>query len=127
MTEAVDGAANLHGTLGPDEKVEIIEAFMAGEVRVLVTKPSIAGFGLNFQHAADQVFVGLGDSYESYYQASRRSWRFGQTRPVDVHVVVSDLESDVVANVRAKERSANDMTDRLVAALRTGRQMETTR
>lgn len=127
MTDAVAGAANLHGTLGPDEKVEIIEAFMAGEVRVLVTKPSIAGFGLNFQHAADQVFVGLGDSYESYYQAIRRSWRFGQTRPVDVHVVVSDLESDVVANVRAKERSANEMTDRLVAALRDGREMETAR
>lgn len=121
MVRAVDGAANLHGSLSPDEKVEIIEAFVAGEVRVLVTKPSIAGFGLNFQHAADQVFVGLGDSYESYYQAIRRSWRFGQTRPVDVHVVVSDLESDVVANVRAKERSANEMTDRLVQALATNR------
>lgn len=121
VTAAVHGAANLHGTLPPDAKVELIEAFLAGEVRVLVSKPSIAGFGLNFQHAADQVFVGLGDSYESYYQAIRRSWRFGQTRPVDVHVVVSDLESDVVANVRAKERSAIEMTDRLVAALQSNR------
>ena len=121
VTEAVNGAANLHGTLHPDAKVELIEAFLAGEVRVLVSKPSIAGFGLNFQHAADQVFVGLGDSYESYYQAIRRSWRFGQTRPVDVHVVVSDLESDVVANVRAKERSAIEMTDRLVHALQSNR------
>lgn len=117
VTAAVTGAANLHGTLSPDDKVEIIEAFVAGEVRVLVTKPSIAGFGLNFQHAADQVFVGLGDSYESYYQAIRRSWRFGQTQPVDVHVVVSDLESDVVANVRAKERAASQITDRLVRSL----------
>lgn len=121
MTVAVDGAENLHGTLTPDRKVEIIEAFVAGDVRVLVSKPSIAGFGLNFQHAADQVFVGLGDSYESYYQAIRRSWRFGQTRPVDVHVVVSDLESDVVANVRAKERTATEMTDRLVRSIRTER------
>jgi len=121
VTAAVHGAANLHGTLPPDAKVELIEAFLTGEVRVLVSKPSIAGFGLNFQHASDQVFVGLGDSYESYYQAIRRSWRFGQTRPVDVHVVVSDLESDVVANVRAKERSAIEMTDRLVAALQSNR------
>lgn len=123
VAKAVPGAVNLHGSLSPDEKVEVIEAFVSGEVRVLVTKPSIAGFGLNFQHASDQVFVGLGDSYESYYQAIRRSWRFGQTNPVDVHVVVSDLESEVVANVRAKERKANDITDRLVGALNTNREV----
>ncbi len=117
VSDALDGAVNLHGTMSPDEKVEIIEGFMAGNHRVLVTKPSIAAFGLNFQHAADQVFVGLGDSYESYYQAIRRSWRFGQTQPVNVHVVVSDLESEVVANVRAKERAANQITDRLVRSL----------
>ena len=63
------------------------------------------------------MFVGLGDSYEAYYQAIRRSWRFGQTRPVNVHIVTSDLEAEVVANVRAKERSADDMTRRLVGAL----------
>ena len=95
---------------------------MAGEIRVLVSKPSIAGFGLNLQHAADQVFVGMGDSYESYYQAIRRSWRFGQTKPVDVHIVTSDLEADVVANVRAKERNANQMTESLVHALQANRQ-----
>jgi superfamily II DNA or RNA helicase len=123
VARALPDAVNLHGSMDPDEKVEAIEAFVAGSVRVLVTKPSIAGFGLNFQHAADQVFVGLGDSYESYYQAIRRSWRFGQTRPVDVHVVVSDLEAEIVANVRAKERSANDITDRLVAALNSNREV----
>ena len=90
------------------------------KVKLLVTKPAIAGFGLNFQHAADQVFVGIGDSYESYYQAIRRSWRFGQTKPVNVHIVTSDLEADVVANVRAKERNANNMTAALVAALKEG-------
>lgn len=120
-TEAVAGAVNLHGTLAPEAKVELIEAFLAGEVRVLVSKPSIAGFGLNLQRASDQVFVGLGDSYEAYYQAIRRSWRFGQDRPVDVHIVTSDLELDVVANVRAKERNANDMTSRLVRSLQSHR------
>lgn len=122
ITAAVEGAENLHGTLTPDRKVEIIEAFIAGDIRVLVSKPSIVGFGLNLQHAADQVFVGIGDSYESYYQAIRRSWRFGQTRPVDVHIVTSDLEAEVVANVRAKERSANEMTEQLVAALNRNRE-----
>jgi len=121
VAAAVPGAVNLHGALPPDAKVEMIEAFMTGEARVLVSKPSIAGFGLNLQHAADQVFVGLGDSYEAYYQAIRRSWRFGQTKPVDVHVVVSDLEAEVVANVRAKERNASDMTDRLVRSIQANR------
>jgi superfamily II DNA or RNA helicase len=117
MTALLDGAVNLTGSLPPERKVEIIEAFKAGDIRVLVTKPSIAGMGLNFQCANRQVFVGLGDSYESYYQAIRRSWRFGQTRPVDVHIVVSDLEAEIVANVRRKEQSADEMTERLVRAL----------
>jgi len=120
VADLVPGAVNLHGTLAADQKVEIIDAFRTGEIRVLVTKPAIAGFGLNFQHAADQVFVGIGDSYESYYQAIRRSWRFGQTKTVNVHIVTSDLEADVVANVRAKERNANNMTAALVAALKNG-------
>ncbi len=116
LARLVPGGVNLTGTMDPDRKLELIDAFRHGEIRVLVTKPSICGFGLNFQHAADQVFVGLGDSYESYYQAIRRSWRFGQTRPVDVHIVVSDLESEIVDNVRRKERSAADITSQLVAA-----------
>lgn len=123
IAKAVPGSVNLTGSMSPDDKVEAIEAFTSGRVRVLVSKPAIAGFGLNFQHAADQVFVGLGDSYESYYQAIRRSWRFGQTRPVNVHVVVSDLESDIVANVKAKERNANQITDRLVGALNQNREV----
>ena len=124
LADMVPGAANLYGTLAPEAKVELIEAFVAGDVRVLVTKPSIAGWGMNFQHAARQVFVGLGDSYESYYQAIRRSWRFGQTRPVDVHIVVSDLEREIVSNVRRKEDAADRMTHRLVDAMRSAREQE---
>lgn len=118
LARALGGdAVNLHGSLSSERKVEAIESFKRGDVRVLVTKPSIAGMGLNFQNAARQVFVGLGDSYESYYQAIRRSWRFGQTHPVDVHIVVSDLEAEIVANVRRKERASDQMTERLVRAL----------
>jgi superfamily II DNA or RNA helicase len=112
------GVPDLHGSLPVDAKVEIIEAFVAGEIPTLVTKPSIAGMGLNLQRATRQVFVGIGDSYESYYQAIRRSWRFGQTSPVDVRIVVSELEQQIVENVRRKESDAAAMTDRLVCSMR---------
>jgi len=112
-----DDAVNLTGSQPADTKIDIIERFKAGDIRILVTKPKIAGMGLNFQNAARQVFVGLGDSYEQYYQAIRRSWRFGQTQPVDVHIVVSRLESEIVANVQRKETDATTMTEQLVQAL----------
>lgn len=110
----IDGAENVAGNWTPDDKAEALEAFQDGLIRVLVTKPSIAGFGMNFQNCHQQLFVGLNDSYESYYQAIRRSWRFGQTEPVDVHIVVSDLEQQIVDNVRAKEHEASHMQDRLI-------------
>jgi len=105
------------GSDDPDMKAESLAAFARGDTQVLVTKPSIAGQGLNFQRCARMVFVGLSDSYESYYQAIRRCWRFGQTRPVDAHIVLADAESVIVENVRAKERTAQATTGGLVAAV----------
>lgn len=107
-------AVNVRGSWSPEAKAEALESFQDGRVRVLVTKVQIAGFGMNFQNACRMVFVGLGDSYEGYYQAIRRCWRFGQTRPVDVHIVVSNLESQIVDNVRRKERDAAGFTDLLI-------------
>lgn len=114
IAKATDGAVNVHGTMSPDEKADAFEAFQDGEVRVLVTKPSIAGFGMNFQNCSRMVFVGLNDSWESYYQAVRRCWRFGQTQPVEAHVVVSELEQQIVDNVRRKEAEVAAWVDRLV-------------
>lgn len=114
----IDGAVNVEGNWSPDAKAEALEAFQDGEVRVLVTKPSIAGFGMNFQNCSRMAFVGLSDSYESYYQAIRRCWRFGQTEPVEAHVVVSELEMGIVENVRRKEAEAARMTNELIAAQR---------
>ncbi len=111
---AGDDAVNVEGSWSPDAKAEALEAFQDGDIRVLVTKPSIAGFGMNFQNCARQVFCGIGDSYEAYYQAIRRSWRFGQTEPVDIHIVVSELERQIVDNVRRKETDASRVTDQLV-------------
>jgi hypothetical protein len=108
------GAVNVHGTMTPDEKADAFEAFQDGEIRVLVTKPSIAGFGMNFQNCNQMVFVGLSDSWESYYQAIRRCWRFGQDRPVRAHIVVSELERQIVDNVNRKESEVATWVDRLV-------------
>ena len=114
----VEGAVNVEGSWSPDAKAEALEAFQDGEIRVLVTKPSIAGFGMNFQNCSRQVFVGLSDSYESYYQAIRRSWRFGQAEPVEAHIVVSELEMAIVENVRRKEAEAAAMQSALIEAQR---------
>ena len=116
--EAIEGAVNVEGSWSPDEKAGALEAFQDGDIRVLVTKPSIAGFGMNFQNASKMAFVGLNDSYESYYQSIRRCWRFGQDKSVRAHIVVSELEMAIVENVRRKENEAARMTDALVRHMR---------
>jgi len=98
----------------PDEKANAFEAFQDDDIHVLVTKPSIAGMGMNFQDCHRMAFVGLSDSWESYYQAVRRCWRFGQEHPVDTYVVVSELEQQIVDNVRRKETEVAGWVDRLV-------------
>lgn len=118
LTAAISGAVNVHGSMDPDEKARLLMAFADGEFDVLVTKPSIASQGLNYQHCARMAFVGLGDSYEQYYQAIRRCYRYGQKRVVRAHVVVSDLETQIAANVARKEKQASSITRALVAEMR---------
>jgi superfamily II DNA or RNA helicase len=117
VTAQIDGAVNVQGSDDPEVKAARLADFAAGRIRVLVTKTKIAGFGLNFQRCARMVFVGLSDSYEQYYQAIRRCYRFGQTRPVDAHVVLADVEHVIAANVRAKEAQARQISAGLVAAI----------
>lgn len=74
--------------------------------------------GLNLQRCARMAFVGLGDSYESYYQSIRRCYRYGQTRVVDAHIVLSTLESQIAVNVARKERQANEITSMMIAHAR---------
>lgn len=114
ITSLVPGAVELTGSDTPEHKAATIEAFQDGAVRVLVTKPSIAGWGVNLQNCHRMAFVGLGDSYEAYYQAIRRCYRFGQTEAVDAHIVVSAIESQIVANVRRKETQDRDRITHLV-------------
>ncbi len=114
----IDGAVNVPGSWCPEAKAEALEAFQDGSIRCLVTKCSIAGFGMNFQNCARMAFVGLSDSYESYYQAIRRCYRFGQEHLVSAHIIVSELEYQIVDNVRRKEAEAAQMTARLVSHMR---------
>lgn len=109
LCEAIPDAVEVTGSDDIDDKEQRLLDFAAGKIRVLVTKPSIAGFGLNWQHCAHMGFVGVTDSWESYFQAVRRCWRFGQTRPVEVHVFVSELEGPVVRNLERKAADAERM------------------
>lgn len=111
------GAVNVHGGMSPEEKAEALLAFSHGEIQRLVTKPSIASLGLNWQRCARMAFVGLSDSYEAYYQAIRRCYRYGQTRVVHAHVVLSEIESAIWTNVLRKERAAGEVTAALVEAM----------
>lgn len=113
LAKSIPGAVNLHGGLKEAEKERILIDFSDGKIRVLITKPSLAGFGMNWQHCADTGFVGLNDSFEQFYQAVRRFWRFGQTKPVTAHIIASELEGATVANIRRKEADA----DRMAAAM----------
>jgi hypothetical protein len=115
LTKGIDGAIEVRGSMTTDQKEKALADFAHGRARVIVTKPSIAGFGLNWQHCNQMAFVGVTDSFESYYQAVRRCWRFGQRRPVTVHIFASELEGAVVSNLQRKERDARAMAESLAA------------
>lgn len=114
LTDAIPGAVEVKGSDSNSHKEKSLMGFSAGEFKYLVTKPSIAGFGMNWQHCSKMVFVGLSDSYEQFYQATRRCWRFGQTKPVDVYIVTADTEGAVVQNIKKKDAAAKKMADSMV-------------
>jgi len=114
LTRAIPGAVEITGSDSDAHKEQAMLDFAAGRIRVIVSKPSICGFGMNWQHCAHMAFVGLSDSYEQIYQAERRCWRFGQQRPVNVYVITSELEGAVVRNIQRKEREAEAMFASLI-------------
>ncbi len=115
LTAAIDGAVQVSGADSPEKKEQVMLDFISGKVRVLVSKVSIFGFGMNLQHCSNMAFVGLSNSYEQFYQAVRRCWRFGQRSPVECHIVASDAEGAVLANVQRKEKDATKMAEEMVA------------
>lgn len=115
MSDAVSNGREVKGGDTPEQKAQAFEDFQDGKYHALITKPKIAGFGMNFQNANNMVFVGLGDSWEAYYQCIRREWRFGQTKPVNVYIVLSDIEREIYDNVMRKEAMAYEMKRELIA------------
>lgn len=118
LAAAITGAVEIRGSDPIDVKEERLGAFARGEIRVLVTKPSICGWGLNWQHCHRTAFVGVTDSWEAYYQAVRRFWRFGQASEVVVDIYASEVEGAVVANLRRKDDAARAMATALSAETR---------
>lgn len=108
------GIVNIQGSDSDDCKAARMVGFATGKVAEIVTKPKIAGFGMNWQRCSKVIFLGLSDSYEQFYQAVRRFYRFGQKRTVHVWIVTADTEGAVVENIRRKERDANAMYTEMV-------------
>jgi superfamily II DNA or RNA helicase len=111
MARLFPDAANVSGDTKEADREAAIDAFKAGRTKVLITKPKILGFGLNLQVCTRQVFSGLKDSYEEFYQAVKRSNRIGSTRDLNVHIPVTELEVPFVDNVLRK--AANIEADTL--------------
>jgi hypothetical protein len=118
LADRIPHAVEVRGSMSPDVKEANLTAFSTGQARIIITKPSIAGFGLNWQHCARMAFVGLSFSYESFYQAIRRCWRFGQARSVHVHVACADTEESIWQVVSRKQGDHDAMKREMALAMR---------
>lgn len=119
LTKLIDGAVELTGSASAEEKEEKLLGFSAGKYRVLVTKPSIGAWGMNWQHCHRMVYF-PSHSYEQYYQAIRRSWRFGQQHPVTVDVITTEGGRNTLANLQRKAAAADRMFASLVEQMTNG-------
>jgi hypothetical protein len=116
LEELIPGAVQVQGSDPDEKKEERLTAFSKGQTKILITKPRIGGFGLNWQHCNRMTFF-PSHSYEQWYQAVRRCWRFGQKRPVTVDLVTSSGERRVLANMQRKELQAEEMFSQLVRSM----------
>lgn len=114
----IPGVVEVRGNTSPDEKERILDEFSSGRISKLLTKPSIAGHGLNWQHVARVAFVGLSYSYEQLYQAIRRCWRFGQEREVHVHYIRADTEGQVLDAIHRKQAGHEEMKRQMNDAMK---------
>lgn len=118
LAKAIPGAVEIKGADSGEHKAQAMLDFASDKIRVLITKPSIAGFGMNWQHCNNVAFVGVSHSYEQTYQAIRRCWRFGQAKPVNVFMVFAETESLIVSNLRRKETDAKRMAEAMLEHMR---------
>ncbi len=112
--ESISDSIEVKGADSPEYKTQCFEDFQDNKIRILITKPKIGGFGMNFQNCHNIIFYGLNDSWESFYQAIRRCYRFGQVKPVNVYIVISDIETGIYDNVTKKAEMAERMMNGLI-------------
>lgn len=124
LKKALPDAVEVIGTLPSREKEDRILSFIRGEKKIVIGKPSIFGFGLNLQHCRNMIFVGMDDSYEMFYQSIRRCWRFRQDREVNVHIISSSSEGEILKNVERKKKQADEMSQAMVEHMREFSQKE---
>jgi hypothetical protein len=117
LRKAIPDAVEVKGSDSADSKEKNLVAFTDGDVRVLVSKSRICGFGMNWQHCRNMAFASISYSYEKFYQAIRRSWRFGQTEKVNVHVIIADAEIPVWRAVESKALDHKEMKDHMKYAV----------
>ncbi|SFE84573.1 helicase-related protein [Peptostreptococcus sp. D1] len=115
LHKLINSSYEIKGSDKAKYKTETMIKFSDGSIKCLVTKPKIAGFGMNWQQCHNMIFVGLSDSYEAYYQAVRRCWRFGQTHEVNVYIIISAREGAVKENIERKEVDAENMKRQMLA------------
>lgn len=114
LNQMINGSVNVQGSDTPDYKSNSMLDFAAGKIKCLITKPKIAGYGMNWQNCHNMIFVGISDSFEAYYQAVRRCWRFGQAQDVNVYIIISAKEGSVKQNIERKEYDNEVMRKHLI-------------
>lgn len=114
LKKAIQGSVEVKGSDTPEHKEKAMIGFGKNEVKYLVSKPSICGFGMNWQNCHDMIFCGLSDSFEQFYQAIRRCYRFGQNQEVNVHIVISEKEMNVLNNIKRKQADHERMSKEMV-------------
>jgi hypothetical protein len=127
LAKMIPGAKEVHGSIDPDQKERLLLGFADGDYRVIVTKPKLAGFGVNWQHCAHAVFASISFSYEQHYQAVRRSHRFGQSETVRNDIVISDTEASIWEIINVKSKKHDEMKRRMADAMRNAQSTTTRR
>lgn len=117
LAKEITDAVEVVGGDSPEFKAESALRFANGDIRSLVSKPSIYGFGMNFQNCHNMIFCGISDSYEQFYQAVRRCWRYGQHNDVNVHIITSEKEMNVLENIEKKQSQMDEMQNNMVALM----------
>lgn len=118
LRKKIPNCVEIKGSDEPEVKAQASIDFANGDIRCLVSKASIFGFGSNFQGCANEIFCGLSDSYERFYQAVRRCWRFGQTKEVNVYIILSEKEVSILENIKKKQAQMDEMQKQMTALMK---------